>query len=61
MRSKQAPLHLNRETIRELGSELSEAAGGAALTYQFCQKLTIPPTFCACTGTESYTNICCIQ
>jgi hypothetical protein len=60
MRIKQKSLHLNRETIRELEAEMSAAVGGQQLTTQVCQKVTVPPTLCACTGTETYTNICCV-
>jgi hypothetical protein len=53
MRAATKPLHLNREVVRELtAKELDSAAGG---------RISIPPTFCQCTGTETYTNICCIQ
>jgi hypothetical protein len=60
MRTKQDPLRLNRETVRHLDDELKAAVGGQQLTTQVCQKVTVPPTFCACTGTETYTNICCV-
>ena len=52
MRSNQKPLRLNRETIRELDAELKKVVAGRVQS--------IPPTICACTGTETYTNICCI-
>ncbi|HEV3231107.1 MAG TPA: hypothetical protein VG245_02505 [Candidatus Dormibacteraeota bacterium] len=61
MRINQTPLRLNRETVREIGTELDGAAGGAQLTAAFCQRLTIPPTLCGCTGTETATNVCCLQ
>lgn len=46
-------LRLHRETVRELSApELGKLAAGVALTYT-CGKVTIPPTICGCTGTET--------
>jgi hypothetical protein len=57
MKKQTRILRLNRETVRDLAEPgLSEAMAGQALTNT-CGRLTIPPTVCGCTGTET-TEIC---